>query len=55
LNIPAELGPAWPCYRLVVEHLATWTEVTETMSIDDVDEVCVVADAHFDATQGGVR
>jgi hypothetical protein len=27
----------WPCYRLVIEKLATWTEVRYLMSIDDVD------------------
>lgn len=27
----------WPCYRLVIEKLATWTEVSSLMSIDDVD------------------
>ncbi len=27
----------WPCHRLVIERLATWTEVSTLMSIDDVD------------------
>lgn len=39
----------WPCYRLVNAKLATWTEVTQTMSINDVDLLCIAADAIFDA------
>ena len=39
----------WPCLRLVTEHLATWTEVSTLMSIDDVDILNVAADAVFDA------
>ena len=36
---------AWPCYRLVlVEQVATWTEVNEKMSIDDVDDMCQTLD-----------
>lgn len=34
-----------PCYRLVVvERIASWTEVTESMSIDDVDLICILLD-----------
>lgn len=34
-----------PCYRLVViEKVATWTEVSERMSIDDVDCMCILLD-----------
>lgn len=42
----------WPCYRLVTEGLATWTEVTTTMSIDDVDRLGIAADAVHDAMHG---
>ena len=41
--IPNELQPDWPCYRLVTEQLATWTEVSTTMSIDDVDKLGIAA------------
>ena len=37
------------CYRLVVDHHASWTEVTQTMSIDDVDCLVIAADIIFDA------
>lgn len=39
----------WPCYRLVLEGHATWVEVTEKMSLDDVDRLNMAADALFDA------
>lgn len=29
--------------------MATWTEVSTTMSIDDVDLLCIASDAVFDA------
>jgi hypothetical protein len=47
--VPPELEPAWPCYRLVIEQLATWTEVSTMMDIDDVDLLNIAADAVFDA------
>lgn len=34
--MPAELEPVWPCWRLWVEHHSTWTELNETMSVNDV-------------------
>lgn len=39
----------WPAYRAVVDlEVATWTEVN-TMSLDDLDLLCMAADAVFDA------
>ena len=38
----------WSCHRLVNDKLVTWTEVTTTMSIDDVDLLCISADLIFD-------
>lgn len=44
----------WPCYRLVVDlQVATWTEVKTNMTIDDVDLMCIAADAVFDARHRG--
>ncbi len=46
----------WPCYRLVIEKLATWTEVSQTMSIDDVDGLFRAAfawDRFVNAPEGG--
>ncbi len=37
--MPADCRDAWMCYRLVVEQRASWTEVTTTMSIDDVEKL----------------
>ena len=45
----------WPCYRLVIEKLATWTEVTTTMSIDDVELLLTAALAWDGFVHGGER
>lgn len=34
--MPDELKWTWPCWRLIAEDKATFTEVTEVMSIVDV-------------------
>lgn len=39
----------WTCYSLVLEKLATMTEVETLLSIDDVDRLRIAADAYFDA------
>jgi len=51
--VPAELEPLWPCYRLVLERLATQTEIDTTMSIDDVDRLCIALDAWRSAKPEG--
>src|ERR1700743_2954339 len=46
MHVPEAGVDAWPCWRLVcVEKLATWTEVNESMSIDDVFTMLEVCDA----------
>ena len=40
---------AWPAYRAVAEGLATWTEVTTSMTIDDLDLVFMARSVLEDA------
>lgn len=37
IAIPPELEGDWPCRRLVLEKIATITELETILSIDDVD------------------
>lgn len=43
--------PLWPYYRVVLEHYATLGEVDD-LSIDDIDEMCIMADAYAEAGRG---
>ncbi len=47
--MPDWLKPTWPARRLVLDQLATWTEVSTLMSIDDVDEMCIAAELYNEA------
>lgn len=47
--MPEYLEDVWPCYVLVVDQHASWTEVSSTMSIDDVDMLCTAVNIVFDA------
>lgn len=40
---------AWPCYRLVVDGIATWTELNTSMTINDVADLCAADDLIFEA------
>ncbi len=47
MRIPEDRQHLWPCYRLVLSKVATWTEVTTTMSIDhvmDLNEMLTIWD-----------
>lgn len=46
--MPECLKAAWPAWRLWCEGKATMTELTTTLSIDDVDRMCIAADYWFD-------
>lgn len=43
LELPPEIEVCWPCYRLVIERRATWGDL-KTMTIDDVDKLCMAID-----------
>lgn len=39
----------WMCLRLVAGRHASWTEVTQSMSLDDADRLNMAVDILFDA------
>ena len=49
MKIPERLKPFWPCYRLWVTEHSTWTELTQTMSLDAVLDCNDVLDAWDEA------
>ena len=48
--MPEELRPCWDCWRVILDGHATYTEVEEVMSIDDVQLMCMAADYLWDVT-----
>jgi hypothetical protein len=55
--IPPELRDAWPCWYAVAEGLATMTEVTTTLDVDDVLQLCLARETWPRSTylRGGER
>lgn len=55
MKIPEGLEDVWPCLELVADRRATWTEVTEKMSVDDVVALRRACEAIADAENGAYR
>lgn len=52
LKLPKGREHLWPCYRLILEGKATWTEVTTMMSIDHVFDLNEMLTAYQKAKIG---
>ena len=55
MKIPEGLEDVWPCLELVADRRATWTEVTEKMSVEDVLSLRRACEAIADAENGKYR
>lgn len=44
LVVPEYIAPIWMAHRAIHEGYATWTELNESMTLDDLDLLTISAD-----------